>query len=155
MIIDFFLLADAVSHQESGKVDIIGGGVGHVTVPSFPGRIPPLVAVGRVGVEPGDRDKDHTVLVRVRTEVEGDEFVIVDRRQIESELINPPHPIPASALPAILVVVPMPSRTAERPDWYTVELEIDDQVLAKSNFLVWDGTDPGLVPARRHPPSSE
>ncbi|MFL5910080.1 MAG: DUF6941 family protein [Gaiellaceae bacterium] len=62
MKLDFFFLADHAEVDEAGKLNIRGGAISHVVLPTIPGAVPELIAVGRFLVE--DEDFDRAQLLR-------------------------------------------------------------------------------------------
>lgn len=140
---DFFLLADSATIAEQGKINMRGAGIGHVVLPSVPGRISSLAAVGRFIIEDADHGRTHMFSTRM-TAPSGEEIVRLDHEFT----VEPPPVTHAGELQGIVFVVTFPEPSFAEYGVYVVTFYINDEPAADAGLVVEAKHDTQRLPSR-------
>lgn len=139
MRLDFVMLADsAVLDTRTGKLDIIGGGVTHITAPYLPFPTPAVCIVIRFFLEEGDTPRDRTLSIRLYDPGESERFTI--DASIKADAVSGrAHP---GEEPTLVVVGRLEGIVFEAHGRYRFELLVDGDRIAQSYLA--------LVPDQEH-----
>ena len=133
MILDFALLADRASGQPDGKVDIVGGGVSHITSAELPSAVASLTLVVRLLLEDSDRGTVPVIQFRVRR---GESVLSTSpSQQIPAEVTNHVN-MRAGEHAAILVVAGIGQLSFSEYGQYAIELLLDGTVIVSKALAV-------------------
>jgi hypothetical protein len=116
----------------SGKVNMRGAAIGHVSLPSLPGSIPSLAAVGRFAYEEPDHGKEHVFSVRMIDPFEEE----LAREEHQMFVKHPEIPLRIGEQHGVLFVVTFPEPTFNEFGLHRVTFYIDDELAAEATFAV-------------------
>jgi Family of unknown function (DUF6941) len=128
MKLDLLVLADGASASGSGKVDIEGAGVSHVTADTLPFVLPSITVVMRFVMEVGD-SPEHRIEVSL-TDPEGNAQAAV-RGTITPSLPREHKQTHAGEDPMMVVIANLLNITFERQGRYVFTVSLDGQALGE------------------------
>jgi hypothetical protein len=146
MRLDFIMLADAAETDETGKLQIQGGAIGHIVLPHLPARLPQLVVVARLLIEEGDRRGTHTLQARISLR-DGDDVEVLAPAVIPAGALDRAPPPHEGEVQTITVIATFPAPSFTHYGQHVAELVIDDRTMGRVVFAVWPEAVPhGDVP---------
>lgn len=134
MRLDFVMLADsAVLDAKTGKLDIIGGGVTHITAPKLPFPAPAVSIVVRFIPEAGDQGDGRVLSIRLRDPDGKQMFTIAGAIDAGHEHWPRAH---EGEEPTLIVVGRLEGIVFEAYGRHTFELLLDDDPIAERHLAV-------------------
>jgi hypothetical protein len=141
---DLFFIADAARVDDQGKVEVRGGGIGHIVLPHLPAGVPQLAVLVRWLIEELDVGRERLISI-----------ALSDPNGVEIEKLEGTLPPPASAQahegePATMTAVgTFIAPTFAEYGVHRVLVLLDEEPSAEGSFAVLPGaTAPGDASAQ-------